>query len=116
MNEPFFQGHFPGVPVMPGVLQIEALAQASGILALSQVPDPEQYLTYFLSIDKCKFRRMVVPGDTLILHCMLFSKIKYSITDQQSVGIAKINGRIFVGEKLACEAVLLAQIVKYHAT
>ncbi|WP_243017946.1 MULTISPECIES: bifunctional UDP-3-O-[3-hydroxymyristoyl] N-acetylglucosamine deacetylase/3-hydroxyacyl-ACP dehydratase [Candidatus Cardinium] len=114
INEPFFQGHFPSTPVMPGVLQVEALAQTSGILVLDKVPDPAQYLTYFLSIDGCKFRRMVVPGDTLVLHCALLSAIKFSTTEKQSVGIAKVKGRIFVGEHLACEAVLLAQIVKQH--
>ncbi|TSJ80998.1 MAG: bifunctional UDP-3-O-[3-hydroxymyristoyl] N-acetylglucosamine deacetylase/3-hydroxyacyl-ACP dehydratase [Candidatus Cardinium sp.] len=116
INEPFFQGHFPGTPVMPGVLQVEALAQAGGILCLHKVPDPEQYLTYFLSIDGCKFRRMVVPGDTLLLHCELLAAIKFSTTEKQSVGIAKVKGRIFVGEQLACEAVLLAQIVKQYET
>lgn len=116
INEPFFQGHFPGTPIMPGVLQIEALAQAGGILVLHKVPDPAQYLTYFLSIDGCKFRRMVVPGDTLVLHCALLADIKFSTTEKQSVAIAKVQGRIFVGENLVCEAVLLAQIVKQHET
>ncbi|WP_419241747.1 bifunctional UDP-3-O-[3-hydroxymyristoyl] N-acetylglucosamine deacetylase/3-hydroxyacyl-ACP dehydratase [Cardinium endosymbiont of Nabis limbatus] len=116
MNEPFFQGHFPGTPVMPGVLQVEALAQTGGILILHKVPDPSDYLTYFLSIDGCKFRRIVVPGDTLVLHCTLLADIKFSTTEKQSVGIAKVKGRIFVGEHLACEAVLLAQIVKQHET
>lgn len=116
INEPFFQGHFPGTPVMPGVLQVEALAQTGGILLLHKVPDPAQYLTYFLAIDGCKFRRMVVPGDTLVLHCALLADIKFSTTEKQSVAIAKVKGRIFVGEQLACEAVLLAQIVKQHET
>ncbi len=114
MNEPFFQGHFPGTPVMPGVLQVEALAQTGGMLVLHKVPDPAQYLTYFLAIDGCKFRRMVVPGDTLLLHCTLLTDIKFSVHEKQSVGIAKVKGRIFVGEHLACEAVLLAQIVNQH--
>lgn len=116
INEPFFQGHFPGKPVMPGVLQVEALAQTSGILVLHKVVDPAQYLTYFLSIDGCKFRRMVVPGDTLLLHCALLSDIKFSTTQKQSSALAKVKGRIFVGNNLACEAVLLAQIVKRYET
>ena len=114
INEPFFQGHFPGTPIMPGVLQVEALAQTSGILALDKVPDPARYLTYFLAIDGCKFRRMVVPGDSLVLHCVLLTDIKFSTTQKHSVAIAKVKGRIFVGENLACEAVLLAQMVKQH--
>lgn len=114
INEPFFQGHFPGTPIMPGVLQVEALAQVGGILVLNKVADPENYLTYFLSIDACKFRRMVVPGDSLLLHCQLLTDIKFSVTDKQSVGIAQVKGRVFVGESLACEAVLLAQIVKQN--
>lgn len=114
INEPFFQGHFPGTPIMPGVLQVEALAQVGGILVLHKVADPENYLTYFLSIDSCKFRRMVVPGDSLLLHCQLLTDIKFSVTDKQSIGIAQVKGRVFVGENLACEAVLLAQIVKQN--
>lgn len=104
INEPFFQGHFPGNPIMPGVLQVEALAQTGGVLVLSTVPDPENYLTYFLGIDECRFRKIVVPGDTLVLHCALLSEIKR--------GFSKMQGRVFVGEHLACEAIMLAQIAR----
>ena len=104
INEPFFQGHFPNNPVMPGVLQVEALVQTGGVLVLSTVPDPENYATYFLAIEQCRFRKMVLPGDTLIMHCELISEIKR--------GIVKMRGRAFVGNKLACEATLTAQIVK----
>lgn len=114
INEPFFQGHFPNMPIMPGVLQVEALAQTSGLLVLHKLEDPENYLTYFLSIDRCKFRRMVVPGDTLILHCQLRTPIRFSTTQQQSIAIAQIEGRVFVGKNLTCEARLLAQIVKQY--
>lgn len=104
MNEPFFEGHFPGAPVMPGVLQVEAMAQAGGILALSTVPDPENYLTYFLKIDNVKFKRQVVPGDTLIF--------KLEMTEPIRRGIVKMNGEIYVGKNLVCEAFMMAQIVK----
>lgn len=106
INEPFFQGHFPSNPVMPGVLQVEAIVQTGGVLVLSTVPDPEKYSTYFLAIEQCRFRKMVLPGDTLIMHCELLSEIKR--------GIVKMRGRAFVGNKLACEAVMTAQIVKQH--
>ena len=104
INEPFFQGHFPNNPIMPGVLQVEALAQTGGILVLNTVPDPENYLTYFLGIDECRFRRMVVPGDTLVLYCELLADIKK--------GFSKMKGRIFVNDKLTCEATMLAQVAK----
>jgi len=104
INEPFFQGHFPGNPVMPGVLQVEALAQTGGVLVLNTVSDPENYLTYFLGIDQCRFRKMVVPGDTLVLHCELLADIKR--------GFSKMQGQVFVDEKLTCEATMLAQISK----
>lgn len=104
MNEDFFRGHFPGSPVMPGVLIVEAMAQTGGILILSTVPDPENYLTYFMKIDNVKFKQMVVPGDTLVFKCDLISPIRRGICHMQ--GYAYANG------KLACEAELMAQISK----
>lgn len=103
-NEQFFQGHFPGNPVMPGVLQLEALAQAGGILALNNISDPENYDTYFLKIDKAKFKQKVIPGDTLILKLELLSPIRR--------GICEMKGQAYVGNKLATEAELVAQIVR----
>jgi UDP-3-O-[3-hydroxymyristoyl] N-acetylglucosamine deacetylase / 3-hydroxyacyl-[acyl-carrier-protein] dehydratase len=103
-NEHFFQGHFPGNPVMPGVLQIEALAQTGGILALNNIRDPENYDTYFLKIDKVKFKQLVRPGDTLILKLELLSPIRR--------GICEMRGAAYVGNKLATEAELVAQIVR----
>ena len=104
INEPFFQGHFPGNPVMPGVLQIEAMAQTGGILLLNTVDNPEDYWTYFVGIDNCRFKKMVVPGDTLILRCELLAPIKR--------GIAKMKGQGFVAGKLVCEASMSACLVK----
>ncbi|HET8854892.1 MAG TPA: bifunctional UDP-3-O-[3-hydroxymyristoyl] N-acetylglucosamine deacetylase/3-hydroxyacyl-ACP dehydratase, partial [Salinimicrobium sp.] len=104
MNEPYFVGHFPGKPVMPGVLQVEAMAQTGGILALKSVPDPENYLTFFMKIDNVKFKQQVVPGDTLIFKLELLSPIRRGICQMQ--GYAYANGR------LVAEAILMAQIVK----
>jgi len=103
-NEYFFQGHFPGNPIMPGVLQIEALAQAGGILALNTYHDPENYDTYFLKIDNCKFKQKVLPGDTMILKLELLNPIRR--------GICEMRGTVFVGNKVCTEADLVAQIVK----
>lgn len=103
-NEPFFTGHFPSEPVMPGVLQVEAMAQVGGLLVLSQVEEPERYSTYFMKIDNVKFRQKVVPGDTLIFHLSLMSPIRR--------GCAVMKGYAFVGEKIVSEAEFMAQIVK----
>lgn len=103
-NEPFFQGHFPQEPVMPGVLQVEAMAQVGGLLVLSQVEEPERYSTYFLKIDNVKFRNKVVPGDTLIFRLNFISEIRR--------GIANMKGYAFIGDKLVSEAEFTAQIVK----
>ncbi len=104
MNEPFFVGHFPGSPVMPGVLQIEAMAQTGGILVLSTVPDPENYLTFFMKIDNVKFKQKVLPGDTLIFHCSLISPIRR--------GICHMQAYAYANNKLVCEAEMMAQIAK----
>ena len=104
MNEQFFVGHFPGAPVMPGVLQIEAMAQTGGILVLSTVPDPENYLTYFMKIDNVKFKQKVLPGDTLIFKCDLITPIRR--------GICHMSAQAFANGKLVCEAEMMAQIAK----
>lgn len=104
MNESFFIGHFPEAPVMPGVLQVEAMAQTGGILVLSTVPDPENYLTYFMKMDNVKFKRKVLPGDTLIFKAELIEPIRRGICHMQAYGYAN--------NKLAVEAELMAQIVK----
>jgi len=104
MNEPFFVGHFPGSPVMPGVLQIEAMAQTGGILVLSTVPDPENYLTYLLKIDNVRYKQQVVPGDTLIFKLDLMSPIRR--------GICQMQGRAYANGRLVSEAEIMAQIIK----
>ena len=104
MNEPFFVGHFPGAPVMPGVLIIEAMAQAGGILALSVVPDPENYLTFFLKMDNVKFKKQVTPGDTLIFDLVLEEPMRR--------GICIMTGKAYVNGILVAEAELMAKIVK----
>lgn len=103
-NEPFFQGHFPQEPVMPGVLQVEAMAQAGGLLVLSGLDEPERWSTYFMRIDDVKFRRKVVPGDTLIFNVRLLAPVRH--------GVSSMKGFVFVGEQVACEATFTAQIVK----
>ncbi len=107
MNEDFFVGHFPGAPVMPGVLQIEAMAQCGGILFLSTVPDPENYLTYFMKIDNVKFKQKVLPGDTLIFKCELLPSRR---------GIAHMQSYGYANNKLVVEAELMAQIIKTKNT
>lgn len=104
VNEPFFQGHFPQEPVMPGVLQVEAMAQAAGVLVLNYLEEPEKYSTYFLKIDNVKFRQKVVPGNTLLMNVALTTEIRR--------GCAMVKGYAFVGEKIVCEAEFMAQIIK----
>jgi UDP-3-O-[3-hydroxymyristoyl] N-acetylglucosamine deacetylase/3-hydroxyacyl-[acyl-carrier-protein] dehydratase len=107
-NEPQFTGHFPQEPVMPGVLLVEVLAQAGGLVVLNAVEDPTEYSTYFLRIDNVRFKRKVVPGDTVQLEAHLIEPIRR--------GIAMMMGKAFVGGQLACEAQLMAQIVKNKKT
>lgn len=107
MNEPFFAGHFPKEPVMPGVLQIEAMAQTGGILVLANVPDPENYSTYFVKMDNVKFKRKVVPGDTIIFKIELIEPIRRGIVHMQGYG--------YVGENVVVEAELMAQVAKNRA-
>lgn len=104
MNEPFFEGHFPTEPVMPGVLQIEAMAQTGGILVLGQVEDPENYMTYFMKIDKVKFKKKVVPGDTLVFDLSLLTPVRR--------GICHMGGKAYVNGKVVMEAEMMAQIAK----
>lgn len=104
VNEPFFQGHFPQEPVLPGVLQIEAMAQTGGLLVLSTVDDPEHYSTYFMKIDNVKFRQKVVPGDTLIFHVSFMTELRR--------GCAVMKGYAFVGEKIVSECEFMAQIIR----
>ena len=103
-NEPFFQGHFPQEPVMPGVLQIEAMAQCGGLLVLNTLEEPERWSTYFMKIDAVKFRQKVVPGDTLIFKVELLAPVRH--------GISSMKGYIFVGDRIVAEASFTAQIVK----
>lgn len=105
-NEPHFQGHFPGAPIMPGVLVIEAMAQAGAFLMLSEIPDRENKLAVFTGIDNCKFRNQVVPGDQL--------RIEVEVLNFRS-RFGKMAGRAYVGDKLACEATLTCMIVSRTA-
>lgn len=104
MNEPFFVGHFPEEPIMPGVLIVEAMAQAGGILVLNSVDEPEKYSTYFMKIDKVKFKKKVVPGDTLIFKCEFLTPIRR--------GIANMRAQAFVGDSIVTEGEFMAQVIK----
>jgi len=104
MNEPFFVGHFPGNPVMPGVIQVEAMAQTGGVLLLANVPDPEDYITLFLKIEDVKFRKVVSPGDTLIFHNVLTKPIRR--------GIGVMKGKAYVNGKVVMEGTMMASLVK----
>lgn len=104
INEPFFQGHFPEEPVMPGVLIVEAMAQTSGLIVLSKVDNPELYSTYFLRIDNVRFKQKVVPGDTMQIECVLLEPPRR--------GLANVECKVFVGNALVCEATIMAQVVK----
>ncbi len=108
MNENLFMGHFPGAPLFPGVLQIEAMAQTGGILVLNTVPDPQNYITLFLKIENARFKDKVIPGDTIIFHCNLIAPIRRGIAQMKGVGM--------VGERVVVEAELMAQIVKKTKT
>ena len=104
MNEPQFTGHFPENPVMPGVLQIEAIAQTGGVLVLTSTGNPEAYWPYLVSIDNCRFYRNVLPGDTLIIRCALITPMK--------LGVAKMHGEAWVGKTLVCDVNMTARLVK----
>jgi UDP-3-O-[3-hydroxymyristoyl] N-acetylglucosamine deacetylase/3-hydroxyacyl-[acyl-carrier-protein] dehydratase len=104
MNETFFVGHFPGAPVMPGVIIVEAMAQTGGILILSSVPDPENYWPYLVGIENCRFRKSVIPGDTVIFKCELLAPIRR--------GIAKMIGKAYVSGQVVCEAEMTASLVR----
>ena len=103
-DEYYFKGHFPGAPVMPGVLQLETMAQAGGVLILSTVENPQDYLTYFLKIDNAKFKKKVVPNEKIIFHLKLISPIRR--------GLCHMHGKGYVNEEIVVEADLLAQILR----
>ncbi|MBK8473137.1 MAG: 3-hydroxyacyl-ACP dehydratase FabZ [Sphingobacteriales bacterium] len=104
MNEEFFQGHFPGHPIMPGVMIVEAMAQIGGVMMFHSIENPEQYVTYFLRIEQAKFRYPVIPGDTLVLQLSIVSPLRR--------GICELAGLAYVGSRLVAEANFAAQIVK----
>jgi UDP-3-O-[3-hydroxymyristoyl] N-acetylglucosamine deacetylase/3-hydroxyacyl-[acyl-carrier-protein] dehydratase len=104
MNENYFQGHFPDNPIMPGVMIIESMAQVGGVLALSKVSDTKGYSTYFLKIDKVRFKQKVIPGDTIVFRLDLLTSIRR--------GIVQMGGKAYVNNKVVCEAEMMAQVIK----
>ena len=108
INEPFFNGHFPNNPIMPGVLQIETIAQTGGILVLNRMENPKEYWAYLVSIDNCRFKKAVLPGDTLVIKCELLIPIRR--------GIAKMRGQAYVSDKLVCEAIICASLIKKNSS
>ena len=107
INEPYFQGHFPGNPIMPGVLQVEAMAQAGGVLALHNVDEPEKWSTYFMKINNVKFKKKVIPGDTIVFKLTLKSPIRR--------GIVHMEGKGYVNGQVVSEGELMAQVIKDKA-
>ena len=108
MNESYFNGHFPGNPVMPGVIQVEAMAQTGGVLLLHEIPDPENYITLFMKIEEVKWRKMVRPGDTIVFHNKLLKPV--------SRGIGLMQGKAYVNGQVVMEAKMMASISKKEDT
>ena len=104
INEAYFKGHFPENPIMPGILQIESLAQTGGILILSKIKNYKNYWPYLISINNCKFKKIIIPGDTLLLKCKLVNSVK--------LNFIKMKTEAFVNNNLTCESIMLAKLIK----